>query len=766
MLGSIGARGMRRRAARWLAASLPASLAASLAASLPATLAALLLMAHPGLAAAPVIKLITLPFGDSARLRCKAVAAPCATARVTPAAGIVADGAALTLVAAASDTPPATATITVTNEATLVVYDPDIRSYPPAPGSITLTVSGSQIVEYQPGIYILAIEQAPDILKPGPDGGYADYSQPVITTVASPSFPTQALQLQLYPPPVLFLHGLWGDSSSLKAVAANLSKSAPWTGTPSAFLTRFSYQNDAAFDATKIADTVTTQINNIGSTLTADEIAVGRVDVVAHSMGGLVARHFSSLSEYDGPANRTLGAFHQIITINTPESGSELATFLVTNQNAAFSPNASMLAKALVSASCGGATTLGACLANAGQNLAPPGQPITAGAVYSLEPTSPNLAALPSPNIANAVWNASASTVSQKNLMLPGTNALVFQLDELVAATCPGATYCPESTAPIPTVTSVLGTKDNDAVVTLASQTAGCGSGCTSQSLTKLAHTKPVDSLVLKMFGLSYANVLASPAVDSFVCGKLSNVACSAPAPVLQFAGWTPAAAPPSGAAAVGDEGRVAPLEPRQVKPLWITPATAAMGEPFTLKLGVAAAQVKSVHVRQLGANGGFETLEAQLQAGPGQETRAVITPLLMGEVRFLLNAELDRNRFAVTEFTLHVLPPSARPAQFWPDEGSHNAGLRGPLAMHVGNQRVLDPVVILAAAPDQMIHIAPFASFKAIQDDTAPVIALRQDGSFTALREGKAKVAVGLGEFTAAIEVEVRQSAFLMIDR
>lgn len=143
----------------------------------------------------------------------------CSSASDTVAAGIVADGAANVLVAVQTQTQPTSATITITNEVTLVPYDPNVHSYAPKAGSTTLTVSGRQIVEYEPGVYILANAQAPDILKPGADGGYTDCSQPFITTVTGPEISSPTTQRQVYPPPVLFPHGLWGSASSLAGVS-------------------------------------------------------------------------------------------------------------------------------------------------------------------------------------------------------------------------------------------------------------------------------------------------------------------------------------------------------------------------------------------------------------------------------------------------------------------------------------------------------------------------------------------------------------------
>ena len=333
--------------------------------------------------------------------------------------GITADGAAAALITwlTAAQVP---LTFTITNEATLVLYDPNYRSYPPMAGSTSVTLQPAQFQNCNGQPCVELVVQAPDILKPGPDGGLPSYTQPVTLTVTGPGVTPAQAQVTLYPPPILFLHGLWGTKASLAKVQTSVTGMAPWSGLPAAFFLSSNYDGTVAFDSSATTMSVLNDIGTIVTSLTSQQIAMGRVDVVAHSMGGLVVRHLSTASGYNGPQNRTLGAFHQIVTIDTPEAGSLLAKFLIANQNAAFSPNAGIVAQQVVSGACDGATTVGGCFANLKQ-------PVAGGAVMSLEPGSPNIGALPSGNIQNALWRAAAATVSQADTMGMGrtTNALV-----------------------------------------------------------------------------------------------------------------------------------------------------------------------------------------------------------------------------------------------------------------------------------------------------------------------------------------------------
>lgn len=59
-----------------------------------------------------------------------------------------------------------------------------------------------------------------------------------------------------------------------------------------------------------------------------EEILCTRVDVVGHSMGGLLARIHTSSPLFATPLNRNHGNVRKIVTLDTPHAGSPLASFL------------------------------------------------------------------------------------------------------------------------------------------------------------------------------------------------------------------------------------------------------------------------------------------------------------------------------------------------------------------------------------------------------------------------------------------------------
>jgi hypothetical protein len=54
-----------------------------------------------------------------------------------------------------------------------------------------------------------------------------------------------------------------------------------------------------------------------------------QADVVAHSMGGDIARTMAGLSNFTSQSNYGLGPIHKLITIGTPHLGTPLATDLI-----------------------------------------------------------------------------------------------------------------------------------------------------------------------------------------------------------------------------------------------------------------------------------------------------------------------------------------------------------------------------------------------------------------------------------------------------
>ncbi|GAB5535216.1 MAG: hypothetical protein Rubg2KO_14650 [Rubricoccaceae bacterium] len=128
----------------------------------------------------------------------------------------------------------------------------------------------------------------------------------------------------LYRPPVLLTHGMW---------------SAPGTWSEE-FTTqdpRFDkylvdYSDKAAWDFSTLGYVMRSEVAFALSQRRNRRIAAGKVDVVAHSMGGLITRQYISElqgASYRRPDNLGQGDIHRFITIGTPHHGSPMAWLAV-----------------------------------------------------------------------------------------------------------------------------------------------------------------------------------------------------------------------------------------------------------------------------------------------------------------------------------------------------------------------------------------------------------------------------------------------------
>jgi hypothetical protein len=228
--------------------------------------------------------------------------------------------------------------------------------------------------------------------------------------------------------------------------------------------------------------------------------------------------------------SRHRGQFHEIITLDTPELGSELAPFLLTHKDCGRS-SASPYWPSFVwnNALClgvpGPLQTVERCFDQRGLPLGPPGD-LTSGAVFSLFPNGPSLQnpSLPGPNIAGADWRAIGS-------FAPGNSALESFLNAAITAIYQqDIPACHLPLGSLHTIDQILGLGSqnvpNDAIVTLAGQLGGRIVVDPSHKwFSNLSHAplKPeILAFLLNFVELTNDNVEQSPAVWQQVCQWLS----------------------------------------------------------------------------------------------------------------------------------------------------------------------------------------------------------------------------------------------------
>lgn len=162
--------------------------------------------------------------------------------------------------------------------------------------------------------------------------GYADISNPIVIVASTSSGePLDSVDLTLVPPPVSLVHGIWGGPGDFTELQGDLEARG-------LIVDAVDYgQDGASFSSLDIRSNrpVGTLDAVIRSRLRASRnagFAVTRVNVVAHSMGGLVTRTREIVlgSDYFRPSTFGGGDIHKLITIDTPHAGSPIAIFTLT----------------------------------------------------------------------------------------------------------------------------------------------------------------------------------------------------------------------------------------------------------------------------------------------------------------------------------------------------------------------------------------------------------------------------------------------------
>lgn len=141
---------------------------------------------------------------------------------------------------------------------------------------------------------------------------------------AADSFAQAAAEVKLVQTPVVLVHGLWGDDKTWEQMAKSLvnvgveaRKAVYWDSTNNA-AARFSAHRGVVWQ--KARSTV--------RALRASGIAVTQGDIVAHSMGGILARIDSNNPDSHREENWGKGYFRRVVTVNSPHWGTPAATFL------------------------------------------------------------------------------------------------------------------------------------------------------------------------------------------------------------------------------------------------------------------------------------------------------------------------------------------------------------------------------------------------------------------------------------------------------
>jgi pimeloyl-ACP methyl ester carboxylesterase len=171
--------------------------------------------------------------------------------------------------------------------------------------------------------YAFSFYQAPGFFGDTADSRQVQIHFSFTPNIGNGNTSSFTVPLTLVRPPLLLVHGIW---SSRKGFGSS------WKRSPSNLYVTYSgdYQptNAASFSTNypMVKDFVASTLDQARQA----SIAATQVDVVAHSMGGLLTRLYANnTAMFMRPDNYNKGDIHRLVTLDSPHGGSSFANLLV-----------------------------------------------------------------------------------------------------------------------------------------------------------------------------------------------------------------------------------------------------------------------------------------------------------------------------------------------------------------------------------------------------------------------------------------------------
>ena len=177
------------------------------------------------------------------------------------------------------------------------------------------------------GLQAFAIYQVPDEFNRGGDEALEErsinFNMNFIPNSGGTAIQSQ-VPFTLKRPPTLLIHGLWSNSGTW---------TFPLVSDPRLTVVRVDYEASHAAHFSTNSLVPFSFVREAVTRMRNEGIAATQVDVVGHSMGGIIGRVYVNTQNYERSNNFNEGDFNKLITVDTPHTGSPLPSLIQSIRN-------------------------------------------------------------------------------------------------------------------------------------------------------------------------------------------------------------------------------------------------------------------------------------------------------------------------------------------------------------------------------------------------------------------------------------------------
>ena len=140
-------------------------------------------------------------------------------------------------------------------------------------------------------------------------------------------------EVQVVRPPVVFIHGIWASRTAMVPMRRSLINSGEYPASHTLNVDYGTPPGKSTQDIRHSAKVLADGVDRLLEELEREGIKASRVDIVAHSMGGVIARYYI-LKGYMDARGQVVGPgqaakVRKLITLDTPHAGSHVADWYV-----------------------------------------------------------------------------------------------------------------------------------------------------------------------------------------------------------------------------------------------------------------------------------------------------------------------------------------------------------------------------------------------------------------------------------------------------